>query len=76
MRNGSVHSSDDDDQSDGCDDDWNEMEQDNEPTRCLFCDSVEDSIEVAIKHLSVQHNCNLATLRNKFNMDQYSYIKV
>lgn len=78
MRNGAAHSSDDEDdgQGDGSDDDWNEMEQDNEPTRCLFCESVEDSIEQAIEHLNIQHNCDLAALKDKFNMDQYSYIKV
>lgn len=79
MRNGVIHISsddEDDDQADGSDDDWNEMEQDSDPTRCLFCESVEDSIEQAIEHLNVQHNCDLAALKDRFNMDQYSYIKV
>lgn len=71
-----VISDDDDDDDAGSDDDWNEMEQDNEPTRCLFCDTVEDSIELAIRHLATAHNCDLNVIKEKFNMDQYSYIKV
>lgn len=67
---------DDDDAGDGSDDDWTEMEQDNDPTRCLFCDSIQDSIELAIRHLGTEHNFDLNVIKEKFNMDQYSYIKV
>lgn len=79
MRNGVQSCSDDeegDDAGDGTDDEWNEMEQDNEPTRCLFCDTVEESIEQAIQHLVVKHQCDLSEIKERFNMDQYSYIKV
>lgn len=67
---------DDDDENSDADDDWNEMEQDQEPTRCLFCTTINDSIELAIQHLDSEHGINLSNIKNKFNMDQYSYIRV
>lgn len=60
----------------GNDDEWNEMEQDQEPVRCLFCIQIIDSIDLAIQHLSAKHHIDLCTIKRKFNMDQYSYIKM
>lgn len=57
-------------------DDWDEMEQDQEPAKCLFCENVSESIELAIKHLEQSHHIDLGSVKSKFNMDQYSYIKV
>lgn len=60
------------------DDTWDEMEEDlqPEPTKCLFCDIVESSIEKAIDHLEQEHHLTLNAVKKKFNLDQYSYIKV
>lgn len=66
----------DDDEADDAGDDWNEMDQENEPVQCLFCESVADSVEAAILHLANVHAFHLNALKEKFNMDQYSYIKV
>lgn len=66
----------DDDDDDDAGDDWNEMDQDSEPTQCLFCDHVADSIESAVLHLTAGHGFDLNAVKEKFNMDQYSYIKV
>lgn len=75
MRSKESQCSDKDD-DDGSEDSWNEMDQESEPTRCLFCDAVPDSIEAAISHLVTTHNFDLNVIKDKFNMDQYSYIKV
>lgn len=71
-----VNNIDSDDNDD--DDSWDEMEEDGqaEPTKCLFCDTIESSIEKAIEHLDQQHQLNLNAVKLKFNLDQYSYIKV
>lgn len=61
---------DDDDES------WNEVEINEEPTKCLFCDEMSSSIEKAIEHLDQQHHISLSAIKGKFNLDQYSYIKV
>lgn len=78
MMNGvtSKYKENDDDDEEGDDDDWNEMEQDQEPTQCLFCSKISDSIELAIQHLESGHNIDLSSIKDRFNMDQYSYIKV
>lgn len=58
------------------DDNWDEMEMEKEPTKCLFCDEVGSSIETAIEHLDQQHHISLSAIKRKFHLDQYSYIKV
>lgn len=58
------------------DEDWNEMEQDLESVRCLFCVETIDSIDLAIQHLNTEHHIDLNIIKRKFNMDQYSYIKM
>lgn len=52
------------------------MEQDQEPVRCLFCAKIIDSIDLAIQHLDTEHHIDLSIIKRKFNMDQYSYIKM
>ncbi|XP_031623582.1 protein arginine N-methyltransferase 1 [Contarinia nasturtii] len=69
------HHIDSDDELDD-EDDWNEDEVDQEPTKCLFCDTIDESIEKAIEHLEHQHHITLSYLKQKFNLDQYSYIKM
>lgn len=69
------HLSDESD-DEGNDDDWNEMDEDREPVRCLFCVKIIDSIDSAIQHLNAEHHIDLCALKQKFNMDQYSYIKM
>lgn len=67
---------DSDEEIDDGDDSWDEMEVEQEPTKCLFCDVVENSIEKTIEHLKQQHHISLGAIKRKFNLDQYSYIKV
>lgn len=63
-------------EDEGNDDEWNEMEQDQEPVRCLFCADIVDSVDLAIQHLKAGHQIDLDAIKQKFNMDQYSYIKM
>lgn len=44
--------------------------------RCLFCVKIIDSIDLAVQHLNAEHHVDLSVLKEKFNMDQYSYIKM
>lgn len=44
-------------------------------TECLFCEKVLKSLMKAVEHLG-DHNFNLQSLREKFQMDQYDFIKV
>lgn len=69
---------DDNDDDDGNDDSWDEMDEDDqaEPTKCLFCDQVDNSIEKSIEHLQQQHHISFSAAKKKFHLDQYSYIKV
>lgn len=58
------------------DDEWNEMDDEIEPDQCLFCECTSNSIEIAIQHLHDKHNFDVGFIKQKFLMDQYSYIKV
>nr|CAI5832983.1 unnamed protein product [Callosobruchus analis] len=62
----------DDDDSDG----WDEMEVNGEQTTCLFCSLQFHTIAVALEHCRIAHNFDLLQLKNKYNMDCYSYIKM
>ncbi|KAH8382213.1 hypothetical protein KR009_002369, partial [Drosophila setifemur] len=64
------------DEFEDIDDDDDEMDEGEEPTTCLFCAEVFSSISKAIDHLDAQHNVNLSQLQKKFQMDQYSFIKL
>ncbi|XP_063617351.1 protein arginine N-methyltransferase 1-like [Cydia splendana] len=57
-------------------DEWQEMETSGASVTCLYCANVSTSIEDAVKHCESAHNFNLNTLKAKFNMDCYSYIKL
>ncbi|KAJ8927689.1 hypothetical protein NQ314_019820 [Rhamnusium bicolor] len=61
-----------DEDSDG----WDEMEVSGEQTTCLFCDLQFHTIAVALDHCRSEHNFDLLSLKNKYNMDCYSYIKM
>lgn len=65
-----------DETDDDDDDDWNENEEEQESTKCLFCEEISSSIERSIEHVDQEHHINLNTVKHKFNLDQYSYIKV
>lgn len=62
--------------SDDDDDKWEEMGEQIEVTKCLFCHNLENTIELAIDHLAEVHNFVLSDLKTKFMMDQYSFIKM
>lgn len=70
-----------DESDEGSDDDesWLEVDDDNNEnattTRCLFCADNFKSVELAIVHLSA-HHIDLGALKKRFDMDQYSFIKV
>lgn len=55
---------------------WNEIGEEQELTKCLFCDTIGESIEKTIEHLSQQHHISIYAIKQKLNMDQYSYVKV
>lgn len=57
-------------------DEWQEMETSNTPLTCLFCVNLLPSIEEAFTHCETVHRFAIKTLRSKFNMDCYSYIKL
>nr|XP_023021501.1 protein arginine N-methyltransferase 1 isoform X1 [Leptinotarsa decemlineata] len=62
-----------------CEDDsdgWDEMEVSGEQTTCLFCTLQFHTIAVALDHCRSEHNFDLLSLKNKYNMDCYSYIKM
>ncbi|XP_056641304.1 uncharacterized protein LOC130448116 [Diorhabda sublineata] len=62
----------DEDDSDG----WDELEVSGEQTTCLFCNLQFHTIAVALVHCRSEHNFDLLSLKNKYNMDCYSYIKL
>ncbi|XP_063913181.1 protein arginine N-methyltransferase 1 isoform X2 [Zophobas morio] len=57
-------------------DEWDEMEVTGEQTTCLFCPLQFLTIAVALDHCRTEHNFDLLELKNKYNMDCYSYIKM
>lgn len=60
------------DDSDG----WDEMEINIEQTTCLFCPLQFHTIAVALDHCRSEHKFDLLDLKNKYNMDCYSYLKM
>lgn len=57
-------------------DDWQEMETSSTMVTCLFCPNILSSVEEGFAHCEAEHNFSLNTLKLKFNMDCYSYIKM
>ncbi|KFB37344.1 hypothetical protein ZHAS_00004637 [Anopheles sinensis] len=62
--------------SNGEDDEWEVAEEQNEPVKCLFCDSISPTMTVAIRHAKQQHDFDLAGVRRRYHLDEYSYIKM
>lgn len=52
------------------------MEEEQEPFRCLFCHKLYQTMQVAFDHLKDEHKFDLKHIKRKFNLDQYSYIKM
>lgn len=57
-------------------DEWQEMETNEAPVTCLFCRNIFSNIEETVVHCEKVHDFSLSTLKIKFNMDCYSYIKL
>ncbi|XP_064545390.1 protein arginine N-methyltransferase 1 [Drosophila montana] len=74
--NESSEPSSDEEAYDDIEDDEEMGEDEGEPTTCLFCTQVFPSIDLAIEHLNSQHKVNLSQLKQKFQMDQYGFIKL
>lgn len=55
---------------------WQEMETINTTVTCLFCTNIFNSVEEAVAHCESVHNFSLNVMKQKFNMDCYSYIKL
>lgn len=49
---------------------------DDESTLCLFCSHESKSVSLAMIHVENEHGVDFHILKRKFNMDQYSFIKV
>lgn len=80
-----VESSDDEEANENEDDDaeggWMELEPNETTTVCLFCvkefrSTINDGLSLAIEHMKSVHAFDLAGMKAKFCMDQYSFIKV
>lgn len=63
-------------ENDSDEESWSESEEENEPTRCLFCETISKSVELAITHIQEAHNVDIPAMKVKFDMDQYSYLKM
>lgn len=57
-------------------DEWQEMETSDVSVTCLFCPNIFSTIEETVSHCETVHMFNLNTLKIKFSMDCYSYIKL
>ncbi|XP_055375919.1 uncharacterized protein LOC129608448 [Condylostylus longicornis] len=49
---------------------------DEDTTVCLFCETALQNVDEGIVHLRIEHGLDLVKLKQKFKMDQYSYIKL
>ncbi|GLH05504.1 Histone-arginine methyltransferase CARMER [Gryllus bimaculatus] len=57
--------------------DWNEVETaDEQISTCLFCEKTFLKIQEAIEHCKKEHAFDLVILKNRFDMDCYSFIKL
>uniref|UniRef100_A0A182T1P2 type I protein arginine methyltransferase n=1 Tax=Anopheles maculatus TaxID=74869 RepID=A0A182T1P2_9DIPT len=64
------------DDSNGEDDEWEVAEEQNDPVKCLFCETISPTMTIAIRHAKQQHDFDLAGVRRRFHLDEYSYIKM
>lgn len=62
--------------SDSSEDDWNEVNDEADLIKCLFCKEENLSFCDAIHHLKVTHDFDLMNFRKRHSMDIYSYIKL
>lgn len=53
-----------------------DAEDDEENTLCLFCSHESKNVALAMDHVKTEHGVDFHILKSKFNMDQYSFIKV
>lgn len=66
---------DDEDDDDEEEETWDEMDAESEShITCLFCTKNFKTMAVALEHCKSDHSFNLLNLKNKFQMDCYSYI--
>lgn len=64
------------DEDDGDADEWEVAEEQNDPVRCLFCEQISPTMTVAIRHAKEAHGFDLGEVRRRFQLDEYSYIKM
>ncbi|XP_020895535.1 protein arginine N-methyltransferase 3, partial [Exaiptasia diaphana] len=65
------------DSDDDADDDWEEVDEDDEtPTKCLFCNVVCDNSHSTLKHCIDVHGFNLYSVKHRFELDFYGCIKL
>ncbi|XP_055551161.1 uncharacterized protein LOC129733360 isoform X2 [Wyeomyia smithii] len=57
-------------------DEWEVAEEQNDPVRCLFCEQISPTMTVAIRHSRDKHEFDLAEVRRRYHLDEYSYIKM
>lgn len=57
-------------------DEWEVAEEQNDPVRCLFCEQISPTMTVAIRHAKEVHGFDLGEVRRRFQLDEYSYIKM
>lgn len=55
---------------------WDEVDEEDEETKCLFSDKVFPTLDDAISHLKSSYNFDLTEMKQKHSMDFYSYMKV
>ena len=55
---------------------WVEMEDQAEPTNCLFCSTQLPSIDEAIAHLKSTHDFDFKKIKADYSLDFYGYMKV
>lgn len=61
---------------DDFEDEFEDNFEEEESVKCLFCEKVLNGFQSVLKHLEVSHDFNLQSIHDKFQMDQYSFIKV
>lgn len=71
-----CHEDDDDNHGSSDEEAWQEDDENGAPVRCLFCPNDLKSVEIAINHVNDEHKVDLVQMKRKFDMDQYSFIKV
>ncbi|KAH8270182.1 hypothetical protein KR018_005395 [Drosophila ironensis] len=75
-KNNTNGAKDEDKFEDSDDYDDEQIEEDEDPTQCLFCEKIFPSIDPAISHLDRAHKVKLSQLQEKFQMDQQSFVKL